>query len=154
MPSQYIYATASPEAALFFAVTGSGPGFAGAYGKPPSPPKRVVVQIDLDAFKGEILDMSSAAGCEQYALKKDSQAWDMAFDHKMVMLVGYVQPHLVTKVFDLQRNPMPGLNNPNRLANSAITFQAFRATLPQEAKAVLSRDWIENCVLQENRMRQ
>jgi hypothetical protein len=141
VPTQYVYTTASPEAAVFFAETGSGPGFIGGYGLPRSPSKRQVAKVDLSMFKGEILDLSSIGGCQQHRLKKDSKSWEFAFDHGMVLLVGYVHPRLIAAVFDLEANPLP-LNIATPLsARQNIPFDAFTASLPDNVRRKLASEW-------------
>jgi len=142
-PTQFLYTTASPEAALFFAETGSGPGFAGAcHGMPRATSKRAVAKIDISMFKGEVLDASSIHGCGQHGLKKDSKSWEFALDHQMVLLVGYIHPRLVTKVFDLEMNPLPSWRCPsNASVCPAISFDSFTAAMPTLIKQVLARDW-------------
>jgi hypothetical protein len=137
--SQFIFATASCEAALFFAESGKGPGFARPCSKTRSRPKRVVAKIDLSAFKGEVIDVSTAAGCEHYGLKRESKAWEFAIDLQMVLLVGYVHPRLY-KSFDLEANPLPHWGPPN--AQRAASFDTFSASLTDLHKRIIQRDWV------------
>jgi hypothetical protein len=146
--TQFICATASAEAALFFSESSSGPGFASARaGLPRANSKRVVAKIDLGSFKGEVLDVSSLAGCGQHELKKDAKAWEFALDHQMVLLVGYVPPRLVTAVFDLEMNPLPPLRtSPASPHRKPVSLDTFTASLPVLVKQILVRDWAGDTV--------
>jgi len=141
-PTQFLYASASPEAALFFAESSTGPGFAGAnLGLPRTSAKRVVAKIDLGGFKGEVLDISTIAGCGQHQLKKDSKSWEFALDHQIVLLVGYVHPRLVTNVFNLETHPLPSWRSPAACTPRAMSFDSFSVSLPGLVKQILARDW-------------
>ena len=88
MANQFLHATLSPEVALYYAE---------AFG---NDSKHQIVEIDLQSFNGEIIDVSDAKGCNRHGVKHGTKAYNFAVKHEVVLLAGYANPALLSEPFD------------------------------------------------------
>lgn len=89
MASQFLHATLSPLVALYYAKFDSKTS------------KQQIVEIDLESFGGEVVDVSDPHACNCHDIPRKSRAYDFAIRHEVVMLKGYIRPEcLSNKVLD------------------------------------------------------
>ena len=80
MASQFLHATILPEVALYYAK---------AYSETS---KQQIVEIDLEGFSGDIVDVSDPHACNCHDIPRSSKAYNYAVKHRVVMLKGYIRP--------------------------------------------------------------
>ncbi|CAE7898799.1 unnamed protein product [Symbiodinium sp. KB8] len=85
--NQYLHTTLSPKVALYYAEHTTQKS------------KQQIVEIDLEGFSGEVIDVSDPYGCSRHGIKHH-KAYHFAVKHKVVMLRGYVQPSRLGKVLN------------------------------------------------------
>eukprot|EP00437_Effrenium_voratum_P025771 CAMPEP_0181417478 /NCGR_PEP_ID=MMETSP1110-20121109/11062_1 /TAXON_ID=174948 /ORGANISM="Symbiodinium sp., Strain CCMP421" /LENGTH=475 /DNA_ID=CAMNT_0023540431 /DNA_START=84 /DNA_END=1512 /DNA_ORIENTATION=+ len=85
--NQYLHTTLSPNVALYIAEHTTQKS------------KQQIVEIDLEGFSGEVIDVSDPYGCSRHGIKHH-KAYHFAVKHKVVMLRGYVQPSRLGKVLN------------------------------------------------------
>ena len=116
VPNQFVHTSTSPEVALYYAE---------AFGKTS---KHQIVEIDLDEFCGQIVDISDAKGCDRYGVQCGTKAYHFAVQHNVVMLQGYIQPSRIgKKALDTSELDLPG----------RMSFADFTDSLPETVQREL-----------------
>lgn len=120
--SQFLEATISPEVALFYAK---------AYSKTS---KQQIVEIDLEGFHGEVVDVSDPHACNCHDIPRSSKAYNFATKHKVVMIKGYIRPErLSNKVFEAAEY--------FRDYSGRQSFDDFVSDLPETMRQEVTRYW-------------
>ena len=118
--NQFLHTTLLPEVALYYA----------EYTTTKS--KQQIVEIDLDGFGGEVIDVSDSYGCSRHGIKHH-KAFHFAVKHKVVMLKGYVKPYRLGKVL----NTAPFRLN----IHGYPSFEDFVYKLPRSVLLEVQRYW-------------
>ena len=91
------------------------------------------MEIDLECFAGDVIDVSDSYSCRQHCVWDHTRAHYFAVKHKVVMLLGYIHPSRLSK--PLQTSEL----RPHNLS-SWPSFDDFLWMLSERARRQLN-DW-------------
>ena len=115
--NQFVHTTLSPEVALYYAEAEAATKNS----------KQQVVEIDLEYFDGEVIDVSDAHGCSCHDIPPGSKASNFAVKHGVVMLKGYVQPSRLGKVLSTAALRLDGTGQ--------RSLEGFLSALPERVRS-------------------
>ena len=139
--SQYVHTTKSPTTALYYAE---------AFGRQSG---HKMVMIDLQHFRGHVLDVSNEVGCQKHGIQLHSKAFNFATKHQEVLLVGFVAPTCIISVKEtthLAKGAMARSRDEFAASLSMATTQTLRSwqrddvLWRQLGKAFLGEDEIKS----------
>ena len=121
--NQFVHTTLSPEVALYYAEAEAATKNS----------KQQVVEIDLEYFDGEVIDVSDAHGCSCHDIPPGSKASNFAVKHGVVMLKGYVQPSRLGKVLSTAALRLDGTGQ--------RSLEGFLSALPERVRSEVKSCW-------------
>ncbi|CAE7800063.1 unnamed protein product [Symbiodinium sp. CCMP2456] len=121
LANQFLHTTVSPEVALYYAEAVSKNS------------KQQVVEIDLEYFDGEVIDVSDPHGCKCHDISPGSKASNFAVKHGVVMLKGYIQPSRLGKVLSTAALRLD--------ATAQRSLEGFLSALPERVRSKVKTYW-------------
>ena len=121
--NQFVHTTLSPEVALYYAEAEAATKNS----------KQQVVEIDLEYFDGEVIDVSDAHGCNCHDIPPGSKASNFAVKHGVVMLKGYVQPSRLGKVLSTAALRLD--------VTGQRSLEGFLSALPERVRREVKSYW-------------